>query len=122
MSDIAPRPWKLDTGRRWNPRTRQHEFVSATSDEGDGSRIVEIETPLRHAKALTELVQCRNALILAGITPEALARDPGCVAKLVEAAREILVDYEPEHLDAMGTKRAGSSLAAAVRACGIEST
>lgn len=110
MSDIAPRPWKLDTGRRWNPRTRQHEFVSATSDEGDGSRIVEIETPLRHAKALTELVQCRNALILAGITPEALARDPGCVRRLVTAARAAC--------HGLGTNEVGEAL----RACGIEVT
>lgn len=127
MSDIAPRPWKLDTGRKWNPRTRQHEFVSATSDEGDGSRIVEIEAPLRHAKALMELVQCRNALILAGITPEALARDPECVKKLVEAAREHLESVARCALDDRTPTRNicqgdADGLEAALRACGIEST
>ena len=115
MSDIAPRPWRLsewfcaDVCAGDEPGTHIMRGLNPSDPTG-------IDHNSRHA------VACVNALHTAGVTPEALARDPGCVAKLVEAAREILVDYEPEHLDAMGTKRAGSSLAAAVRACGIEST
>lgn len=62
-----------------------------------------------------------TALALAGITPEALARDPECVKKLVESSTALT-----EHIGRLARDYKIEALLmdvrAAVRACGIEST
>ena len=90
MSDIAPRPW-------WS----EAEYVAAhlPNKRPNGEVIGSFYPSIRDALSPTQrranaahAVACVNAIYAAGITPEALARDPGCVAKLVEAARHVVAE------------------------------
>lgn len=84
-----------------------------------GVTLVQSQEDLEHA------VACTNALHAAKVTPEALVRDPGCVAKLVEAAREHLESVARCALDDGTPTRSicqgdADDLESALRACGIE--
>ena len=89
MSDIAPRPCSIAPGF-------EHDWIKSA----DGS-VVSVENQ-------PHVVACVNAIHAAGVTPEALARDPECLRKLVTAARAAC--------HGLGTNEVGEAL----RTCGIE--
>jgi hypothetical protein len=109
VSDIAPRPWKAsesyDEGRieDANGNIVVHDDGTPTGDEA------------KH------IVNCVNAIHAAGITPEALVRDPECVKKFVDA---VLALTDPE--DHIYHGRSGEctgecrDIRAALSACGIK--
>ena len=100
MSDIAPRPWRIAPGF-------EHDYIKSA----DGS-VVSVENQ-------PHVVACVNTIHSSGITPEALARDPECVKKLVESSTALT-----EHIGRLARDYKIEALLmdvrAAVRACGIE--
>ncbi len=119
MSDIAPRPW-------WT----EAEYVAAQLPNGRpngeviGSfhpSIRDILSPTQRKANAAHAVACVNAIHAAGITPKALAKDPRCVAKLVEAAKSFC--FDELHDEASMLRHVIVSvdrMSAALRACGIE--
>lgn len=108
MNCIAPRPWALLGGA---------VVVDATGILR-GRQIVGTADDLAHA------VACVNSIHAAGITPAALAADPECVKKLVEAAQLIRPRYwhgpMAEKSGMVVSADAVRGLWSALRACGIE--
>lgn len=103
---ISERPWRIAPGF-------EHDYIKSA----DGS-VVSVENQ-------PHVVACVNTIHSSGITPEALARDPECVKKLVEAAREHLESVARCALDDGTPTRSicqgdADDLESALRACGIE--
>lgn len=143
----APRPWiqRTEDGST---------FIREQPDSEGWSDLVAVMARGAKRRDLSEAnaahaVACVNAIHSAGITPEALARDPECVAKLVEAARHVVAEtqtsnvvidfkdngpYEPTEVlgvemvcsgcgsdpDAHDPKCSRLVAESALRACGIE--